>query len=340
MVVPAPGPARQLGGRRERGPGRRRGLAGLPGAPPPDRGSRGDHRGGPVHGRAAVRDGVRGAPRHLRRRVLRAPVVLRRPDGGWRLYLSCATPGSKHWWVEALDADTPADLPRGERTVVLPGDARVAVKDPVVTVREGRWGDVAVRAPADRARSRDRMSTAYLTSTDGLRWTAWARSWRPPGLLGRPRRPRHDGAGARPADRAVRRPPDRRGQLARGHLGGPGRRAGGSSTPTRRRPCCAPRLRRRLRYARPSRCRTGRRGSTSSSRAPTGPTTGHRAGRLVGPAAVTAYRDRPACWARLANESPSRWVVCATARRTPRSAPRAGRRPPGAGRAGRCAAPG
>ena len=41
------------------------------------------------------------------------PVVLRRPDGGWRLYLSCATPDSKHWWIEALDADRPEDLPTG-----------------------------------------------------------------------------------------------------------------------------------------------------------------------------------------------------------------------------------
>lgn len=67
------------------------------------------------------------------------PVVLRRPDGGWRLYLSCATPASKHWWVEALDADRPEDLPHGRRTVVLPGSATRAVKDPVVVVDEHGW---------------------------------------------------------------------------------------------------------------------------------------------------------------------------------------------------------
>src|SRR5262245_28009391 len=27
------------------------------------------------------------------------PVVLRTPQGRWRLYLSCATPNSKHWWI-------------------------------------------------------------------------------------------------------------------------------------------------------------------------------------------------------------------------------------------------
>lgn len=99
------------------------------------------------------------------------PVVLRRPDGGWRLYLSCATPGSKHWWVEALDADRPEDLPRGRRTVVLPGDAATAVKDPVVTVRDGRWEMWLCEHPLGEPGEEDRMSTAYLTSADGLAWT-------------------------------------------------------------------------------------------------------------------------------------------------------------------------
>lgn len=98
------------------------------------------------------------------------PVVLRRPDGGWRLYLSCATPGSKHWWIEALDADRPEDLPRGRRTVVLPGDARVGVKDPVITVRDGRWEMWVCEHPLTEAGQEDRMSTAHLTSDDGLSW--------------------------------------------------------------------------------------------------------------------------------------------------------------------------
>lgn len=98
------------------------------------------------------------------------PVVLRRPDGGWRLYLSCATPGSKHWWIEALDADRPEDLPQGRRTVVLPGDERVGVKDPVITVRDGRWEMWVCEHPLTEAGHEDRMSTAYLTSDDGLSW--------------------------------------------------------------------------------------------------------------------------------------------------------------------------
>jgi hypothetical protein len=99
------------------------------------------------------------------------PVVIQRPDGGWRLYLSCATPGTKHWWIEALDADRPEDLPTGRRTVVLPGTAEVAVKDPVITLRDGRWEMWLCEHPLTDSGEEDRMSTAYLTSSDGLEWT-------------------------------------------------------------------------------------------------------------------------------------------------------------------------
>jgi hypothetical protein len=99
------------------------------------------------------------------------PVVLQRPDGGWRLYLSCATPDSKHWWIEALDADRPEDLPTGRRTVVLPGDTEVAVKDPVITVRNGEWEMWLCEHPLTEPGEEDRMTTSYLTSSDGLSWT-------------------------------------------------------------------------------------------------------------------------------------------------------------------------
>lgn len=100
------------------------------------------------------------------------PVALRRPDGGWRLYLSCATPASKHWWIEALDADTPESLPNGRRTVVLPGSDTVAVKDPVIVVGpEGTWHAWICEHPLTEAGQEDRMSTAYYSSRDGLAWT-------------------------------------------------------------------------------------------------------------------------------------------------------------------------
>ena len=99
------------------------------------------------------------------------PVVIRRPDGGWRLYLSCATPDSKHWWIEALDADRPEDLAAGTRHVVLPGDDGWAVKDPVITVDGQGWQLWVCCHPLAEAGQEDRMVTRHLTSADGLTWT-------------------------------------------------------------------------------------------------------------------------------------------------------------------------
>lgn len=103
---------------------------------------------------------------------LERPALVRRPDGGWRLYVSCSTPGSKHWWVEALDADTPDALATGERTVVLPGDASTAWKDVVVDLGRDGWRMWACRHPLDGGdEAADRMSSWYATSADGLSWT-------------------------------------------------------------------------------------------------------------------------------------------------------------------------
>jgi hypothetical protein len=98
------------------------------------------------------------------------PVLVQRPEGGWRLYLSCATPGSKHWWIEAVDADEPGGLERGTRTVVLPGSEEIAVKDPVVLVDESGWRMWVCVHPLDEPGHEDRMTTAYATSADGLTW--------------------------------------------------------------------------------------------------------------------------------------------------------------------------
>jgi hypothetical protein len=122
------------------------------------------------------------------------PVVLRTPAGGWRLYLSCATPGSKHWWIEAVDADRPADLAAGRRTVVLPGSEAVAVKDPVIVVDdEGRWHAWVCEHPLTDAGEEDRMSTAYHSSDDGL-------VWRRHGTVLAPRPGAWDARGARVTD--------------------------------------------------------------------------------------------------------------------------------------------
>jgi hypothetical protein len=102
---------------------------------------------------------------------LERPALVPLPGGGWRLYVSCATPGSLHWWIEALDSAEPAGLPGGHRTQVLPGDATTAVKDPVV-VRDGRtWHMWVCCHPLPAPAEADRMVSRHAVSDDGLRWT-------------------------------------------------------------------------------------------------------------------------------------------------------------------------
>jgi hypothetical protein len=124
---------------------------------------------------------------------LERPALVRRPDGGWRLYVSCATPGTLHWRVDAIDADEPGELDPATRRTVFAGDARTAVKDPVVKVIDGVWHawpcvhEIAVAAEADR------MHSEYCTSADGLVW-----QWHGPALGPRPGH--WDARGARIAD--------------------------------------------------------------------------------------------------------------------------------------------
>jgi hypothetical protein len=103
---------------------------------------------------------------------LERPALVTLPEGGFRLYLSCATPGTKGWWIEAWDASSPEDLPNGVRRIVLPGDASAAYKDPVVQVGDGSqpWRMWVCRHPLDLAGHEDRMSTWLATSADGLDW--------------------------------------------------------------------------------------------------------------------------------------------------------------------------
>jgi hypothetical protein len=44
---------------------------------------------------------------------LERPAIVRTWQGRWRLYVCCATPGSKHWWIDLLEADDPAALRTG-----------------------------------------------------------------------------------------------------------------------------------------------------------------------------------------------------------------------------------
>jgi sucrose-6-phosphate hydrolase SacC (GH32 family) len=101
---------------------------------------------------------------------LERPALVHTPEGRWRLYVSCATPGSKHWWVDVLEADDVEGLQQATRVTVLPGDEGHAVKDPVVVYADGRWHLWASVHPLDVPEHEDRMTTQYYTSTDGLTW--------------------------------------------------------------------------------------------------------------------------------------------------------------------------
>src|SRR5215211_6946416 len=100
---------------------------------------------------------------------LERPVILP-TDFGWRLYLSCATPNSKHWWIDALDGARPEDLPFGDRHTVLAGDDQWAVKDPVIIKDVKRWQMWVCCHPLSEPGQEDRMITKYATSVDGLHW--------------------------------------------------------------------------------------------------------------------------------------------------------------------------
>jgi hypothetical protein len=125
---------------------------------------------------ASSEDGVRfRAVAEIRRDTfgaesLERPALVPLGPDGWRLYLSCATPGSKHWWIEALDAAQVADLPTGRRTVALPGDEREAVKDPVVERTADGWRMWVCCHPLDVGGAEDRMTTRVAHSADGLGW--------------------------------------------------------------------------------------------------------------------------------------------------------------------------
>jgi hypothetical protein len=112
---------------------------------------------------------------------LERPELVQLPAGGWRLYLSCATTGTRHWRVEAADAAHPAEFDARNRAVVLPGDPRKrAVKDPVIMRHDGQWHMWATIHPLVDPNETDQMTTEYAVSPDGLDW-----SWQGTALSGR-----------------------------------------------------------------------------------------------------------------------------------------------------------
>ncbi|MBB6470755.1 hypothetical protein [Sphaerisporangium rubeum] len=112
---------------------------------------------------------------------LERPTLVHTPEGRWRLYLSCATYGTKHWRVEVLEADDPAGFDPATRRTVLAGDASVGVKDTVIVRHGGVWHLWASCHPLADPEQADQMVTDYATSLDGLEWT-----WHGTALRGRP----------------------------------------------------------------------------------------------------------------------------------------------------------
>ncbi len=107
--------------------------------------------------------------------------ALVRTDTGWRLYVSCATPNSKHWRIDALDVADPAAFGTAKPRTVFAGSSQVGVKDPVVRRRGDGWEAWICCHPLEDRGEEDRMTTAYATSRDGLDW-----QWHGTVLEGRP----------------------------------------------------------------------------------------------------------------------------------------------------------
>jgi hypothetical protein len=118
------------------------------------------------------------------------PALVRTEEGRWRLYVCPASKHSKHWWIELLEADTPDGFAEADSTTVFPGDETVAVKDPIVQRRNGRWEAWICCHPLDDEGEEDRMYTAFATSDDGIEW-----GWQ--GTMLEPQPGRWDARGAR-----------------------------------------------------------------------------------------------------------------------------------------------
>ena len=117
----------------------------------------------------------------VRAESLERPALTRTPAGDWRLYLSCATYGTKHWRVEVIEARHPAEFDATRSQVTLPGDTKTGVKDPVIVRRGDVWELWASCHPLADPAEADQMVTDYATSIDGLQWT-----WHGTALSGRP----------------------------------------------------------------------------------------------------------------------------------------------------------
>lgn len=121
---------------------------------------------------------------------LERPALVRADNDGWRLYVSCATPGTKHWRIELLEAATPEGFTDARPATVMSGNERTGVKDPVVRRRSQGWEAWVCCHPLDVPGAEDRMVSRLAVSPDGVTWR-----WTDVALYGR--RGAWDARGAR-----------------------------------------------------------------------------------------------------------------------------------------------
>ena len=173
LVIAPPDSARLVGRRTMRDHRRWRHLAGLPGRRLPVDAGRGyanviarSDDGLTFETVAVVNKETFGAE------SLERPALVVTPEGMWRLYVSCATPGTAHWRVDLLEAATAEGLAHATPRTVLPGGRDRAVKDPVRhALRRRLWHLWASVHPLSDPDATDRMSTEHATSPDGIDWT-------------------------------------------------------------------------------------------------------------------------------------------------------------------------
>jgi len=104
---------------------------------------------------------------------------LRRPIGAGRGYATTVARSADGVRFETV-ATIHSDDVGAERLVVVPGDAKTGVKDPVISLN-GTWQMWACCHPLADPAEADQMVSDYATSSDGIDWT-----WHGTALSGRP----------------------------------------------------------------------------------------------------------------------------------------------------------